>query len=962
MSRVDVFRIAVSVAAVLHSAKAADALVEIVSTEPSMAAQGWIAPGGGVSLSTRVTANVVGVPNVRVGYVLIHRSTGQEVAGKSGNFTLRPGAPVDLAVTIPIPASAPQGKYRAELRVTGASGVVFWREPRAVCVTVTKSLPQSDGVAIPVRGCSELPASGVDPAANYVHSSGSQLVDVSGTPVRIFAVGWPGTEGHAGYGSAGLWTLNYRRVMEAFRSEGFNAIRIPWTDAILHERPSQQAAFIDADFRSNNAELRDPAFAADASGYSTYKKTIDIFQHYADYAAQIGLKIIFEHHSNRGYTGQQQNGLWFSKDIDRNYCSDGQYIEGVDGPGGAPGATFGRCDSPDSAPSKYVDYDTFKRHWIELAARFAGHPAVLGFELHNEPLNMWSPCPATGPWVWCAPVQINWGATNDKYDIKWMAQDVGDAIHAVNPNALIIVEAAFAGYNGSPTPGWVRRDKPPGTDPKVSAADGDLTAVSVAPVTLKRAHRLSYSVHLYPAEIVGSDSSADYSGRYWMNEFGHVFARNIAPVLVTETGACVAAGHTSADAKRFLAGVLPFLNGHGAPGRGPSLYANRQGIGVDWWPGPVNGSPADCTTADRNPNGVWKAWPPGNFVPFRLNRPETLAYTDQLRFRGAGDVSPDNTVVGAGGSIVDAGLNVWAVRDGTVTFNGDVDVMTADAKTIAQAGGRVCYRSSSGGWYCRSGGSWAAAPSPLRLSPEGFVSTSGGPPVVDASGNFWSLAAGRVMINGDADDSPALVTQIAYQGGRIWRMNEAGAWSSRNAPSAPWSAAASSPLSPAVAARIITEGCGAIIDANRNSWSVVDGVVVVNGVADSNTANVVELVYAGGRIWRKDASMSWWSKALPADVWSPAGGQPSGPDIAPSPRGTVVGPGGAIVTTARQDWILSGGRVVVDGVVDGTTDDVVKLAYDGEKVWRQNADGLWQSKAALFAGWGPPGGTTAAPF
>jgi hypothetical protein len=931
----------------------AQALVQAISADPSFIAHGWVAPGGTLNISTRVTANVGGVPPVNIGYALISQTSGAVLTSKTASYTLTQGQPATLSLAIPVPAGAAQGRFRAELRVSNGS-IVLWSDPRSACFTISTTQPQSSGFLVPVRGCSELP--------NVVYTSGSQIVDANGAPLRISSVAWGGTEGRPGWASQGLWKLNYRRVMESFRSAGFNAIRIPWTDAILNARPSKANNFIDAG-SLNNAELLDPAFPnPDARGVYTYKKTIDIFQHYADYAAQLGLKIIFEHHSNRGYAGQQQNGLWFSKDTTRNYCSDGEYVQGVDGSASSPSATFGRCSSPDSPPAKYVDYATFRQNWVTLASKFSGHPAVIGFELHNEPANMWSPC-GSGAWVWCAPVQINWGVSNDQYDIKWMAEDVGNAIHAVNPNALIILEAPFAGYNGSTTPQYVPRPKPPGTDPAVSAADGDLTAVAAyasKPVTLARPHKLSYSVHMYPHEIVGDrslPSSANYSASYWMPEFGYLVARNIAPVLVSEIGACIAQGNTSQDALNFLNGAIPFLNGRMGVVWGPTLYANRQPISTSWWLGAVTylaDNTNNCTNQnDRNPNGLWSAWPTGDFVPFSLNRSETLAYTDQLLFKGTGDVSPDNAVVGAGGTVVDASRNVWAVVDGKVTFNGGPDSTTSNAVSIAYAGNRICYRATSGRWSCKAGTSWTAAASPLRASPDGFVSTQGGPLVIDAAGNFWGLGFGRVMINGAPDDATSAGVQIAWYRGAIWYMNTSGAWFSRTATTA-WTAAAANPLPASTATKVITEGGGAIIDGRKNIWTIVDGVVVVNGVPDWTTANVIELAYAGGRIWQKNWAWLWRSKVLPTDVWTPLDGQPTRPAIPTSlSQATVAAGGGSIVTPTdwSWDWTISDGKVVVDGVVDETTRDVVQLAYFNNRVWQRNNVGSWWSKSRFFDSW-----------
>lgn len=871
----------------------ATALVQMFLSDLSLAAHGWVPPGGTVNISTNVTANVGGVPAVRIGYAIINAETDALLTRKSASFNLTQGQPTALRLDIPIPSGAPQGKYRAELQVLSASGSVMWSDPRSVCFTVTNTPPRSDGFQLPVRGCSELPSSDTNLAMNYIYASGSQLVDLRGTPLKISALEWGGAT-RAGAAQDGLSTLNYKRVLESIKTAGFNTVSIPWTDGALYARPAPPA--IDAENRTANAALRDPAFPRPVNGRYVYRKTIDIFQFYADYAAQIGLKVIFHHDGDRGE--EQPNGLWFSKDSARNYCSDGQYIQWIDGAGAEPPANFGRCDADGKVAARFTDYETFKQNTVALARKFANHPAVIGFELHRGGHYV-GKCESGQAWVQCAPVERNWGQTNDKYDVKWMSQDVGDALHDANADALVIVD----GY----------------------------------PVTLAAQHKTVYQdVSLSPGA-----------------------APNTAPVMRTQLGACIQPGVTPAQTLETLDAAIA------AASNGPLAYNNRQWMSTNWLRATTRSSPLIGCDVDPGPNGMWTGWPTGDFVPFSLNRPETLAITDKLLFRGSGDVSGHNTVVGAGGSIIVPSRHYWAIMDGHVLFDGTIEWDTSNAVTVAYANDRLCYRNTAAQWFCKGSVGWIRmGRSPLQTSANGFVSVNGGPPVIDAAGNVWELVQGRALVNGaEGPPGPPNFSEIAWAGGRIWARARGGwYWV---VPPAAWSSNPATPPLATSGTKVVTEGGGAIIDASGTRWMIVDGRVVMDGLPDQTTRNVIELAYYDGKIWQKNDQWLWRSKASRNADWAPAGGQNTRPPLPVTPNNRSVGSGTGSIVTATPwswDWAIANGKVVIDGVVDESTKDVVQLAYSRGKVWQKNAAGLWWSKASMMDTWLPAGGTATAPF
>src|SRR3954462_9660592 len=68
-----------------------------------------------------------------------------------------------------------------------------------------------------------------------------------------------------------------------------------------------------------------------------------------------------------------------------------------------------------------------------------------------------------------------------------------------------------------------------------------------------------------------------------------------------------------------------------------------------------------------------------------------------------------------------------------------------------------------------------------------------------------------------------------------------------------------------------------LTDASGNTWTIVNGQVVVNGVVDQTTANVTHLAYVNGVVWQENTSNLWWSKTSPAAVWGPPDGTPAVP-------------------------------------------------------------------------------------
>jgi aryl-phospho-beta-D-glucosidase BglC (GH1 family) len=385
----------------------------------------------------------------------------------------------------------------------------------------------------------------------YLSTKGSQIVDSKGEPVRIASIGWPGTDGPAGSALQGLWATGYKTILGSIKQDGFNTVRVAWSNVSWPVQPANTPKLGTVDWSKN----------PDLKGLTT----LQIFQKVVDYAWQIGLKIIFDHHTNDGGGGQQPNGLWIDK---------GPGTDGTDGAGHVG----------------TVDAAKFKQDWLIFAKTFAGNSTVIGFDIDNEPTSVGN---------------INWGQGGPT-DILAMYQDVGNAIQALNPDVLIIME---------PPQEYKAPEASLGMDPNVSAPEGDLTAVENKPLVLSVPNKVVYSVHEYPTEITDwpTDSGPGYITQ--MNKtWGYLVTRNIAPVWIGEMGSSM----TSANSKAWAATLLPYMNGQCADQGGPRFTANQQPVGGSWW---VVGMQPD------EPDGIQTAWGLGNY------RPEQQVITDQLLFR-----------------------------------------------------------------------------------------------------------------------------------------------------------------------------------------------------------------------------------------------------------------------------------------------------------------------------------------
>ena len=238
---------------------------------------------------------------------------------------------------------------------------------------------------------------------------------------------------------------------------------------------------------------------------------LELIDRIVDYAEETGLRILLDHHRSDAGAGPNENGLWYQ----------GEYGE-----------------------------ERWITDWVMLAERYAGRPTVIGADLHNEPHG-----------------QASWGTGDLSNDWRLAAERAGNAIQAVNPDWLLVVEG-IQNYQDGSSYWW----------------GGNLELAGEFPVRLDVDNRLVYSPHAYPESIYAQPwfDAGDYPQNLpsvWDRTWGYLFKENVAPILLGEFGSRL---ETASDVQ-WVDSVIGYLDGDFDLNGIRDLPEEQQGMGWTWW-------------------------------------------------------------------------------------------------------------------------------------------------------------------------------------------------------------------------------------------------------------------------------------------------------------------------------------------------------------------------------------------
>ena len=300
--------------------------------------------------------------------------------------------------------------------------------------------------------------------ASYLSAKGSNLYNDKGEVVRLTGVNWFGFETTNMF-PHGLWARDYHGVLKQVRDMGFNCIRIPFCNQMLRD---------DATPDKPNFYGEDPWHLRPKTDFNkelAELSPLEMMDEIIRYAGVLGLVVILDNHS-REHDGYMNEKIWYT----------------------------------DVTPEQVWMDD-----WVMLAERYKNNPAVIGFDLNNEPHGKTDANGAT------------WGAGNGASDWNEAAQKCGNAILAVNPDLLILIEGVE--QYGESVYWW----------------GGNLRGVREHPIQLSHPDKLVYSPHEYGPEVhqqpwFFEDGFPGNMEAIWDDAFGFLAKENTAPLLIGEFG------------------------------------------------------------------------------------------------------------------------------------------------------------------------------------------------------------------------------------------------------------------------------------------------------------------------------------------------------------------------------------------------------------------------------------------
>ncbi len=300
-------------------------------------------------------------------------------------------------------------------------------------------------------------------SGSWLFQRGAKLYDEAGKQVRLTGVNWFGFE-TSNRAPHGLWSRDYQGVLRQVDQMGFNCLRIPFSNAIL--QPGAQAASIS--FHGS-----DPFRPSDSNRINMElqgKTPLEILDSIIACCSALGLKVILDNHS-REPDGYMNEALWYTQS---------------------------------------VPHEKWMADWVSLAERYKGNKTVVAFDLNNEPHGK-------------DGVYAEWGTGNPQTDWRLAAQECGNAILAVNPDVLILVEGVER--VGDILDWW----------------GGNLSGVREHPVVLGNPEKLVYSPHEYGPEVYAQEwfSAPNFPANMeavWDTRFGYIAKEDLGHLLVGEFG------------------------------------------------------------------------------------------------------------------------------------------------------------------------------------------------------------------------------------------------------------------------------------------------------------------------------------------------------------------------------------------------------------------------------------------
>ena len=316
---------------------------------------------------------------------------------------------------------------------------------------------------------------GLAQGAGSWHTNGNQILDANGARVRIAGINWYGFE-TTDEVVHGLWAQDYHVILNAIKSNGYNTIRLPYSNQMV-ETPIVPS---NISFANGSGPIN-----TDLKGLNS----LQVMDKIITAAGNDGLRVILVNHRSEAGNSAEANGLWYTSAY------------------------------PESA---------WINDWLTLVNRYAsakdssGNPIVIGADLRNEPHLNANGSPSGSCWTGDSATN---GCPTSNATQNWpaAAQRAGNAVLSANSNLLVIVEGTDC-YNGD-CDWW---------GGNLEGVQSNPVVLNVTDRLVYSAH--DYGPSLFQQSWFNGSTSFASLSAVWNKFWRYVSTSNTAPVLVGEFG------------------------------------------------------------------------------------------------------------------------------------------------------------------------------------------------------------------------------------------------------------------------------------------------------------------------------------------------------------------------------------------------------------------------------------------
>src|SRR5437660_1232940 len=318
--------------------------------------------------------------------------------------------------------------------------------------------------------------------AGYWHTSGNQIIDSGGHTVRIAGVNWYGFE-TTDQVVHGLWAQDYHTILNTIKSNGYNAIRLPYSNQMV------ESPVVPSNISYANGS---GAINTDLKGLNA----LQVMDKVVTAAGALGLRVILDNHRSEAGNSAEANGLWYTSAYPESaWINDWKTVVNR--------------------------YSTFKDA--------SGNPTVIAVDLRNEP-HLIANGSHTGA-CWTGDTSTG-GCPTSNSSQNWAAaaQRAGNAVLSVNSKLLIMVEGIDC-YNGD-CDWW---------GGNLEGVSSHPITLNISNRLVYSAH--DYGPKLYQQSWFNSGTSYPSLSSVWNKFWGYINANHTAPIMVGEFGT----GNTASD-------------------------------------------------------------------------------------------------------------------------------------------------------------------------------------------------------------------------------------------------------------------------------------------------------------------------------------------------------------------------------------------------------------------------------